>query len=109
MKFQRATLQSAENESSDAEVPDLHTDALSPLETDVDTASLVRKVGASSIAELEKLSSQLQDAKNLLQSEGERVQGEIAQYTDLARRASASMKIIRGAIEANQATPLLTG
>jgi hypothetical protein len=109
MKFQRATVQPAEKKSSDAEAPDLHTDALSPLETDVDIASLVGKVGASSIAELEKLSSDLQEAKNRLQSEGERVQGEIAQYTNLARRASASMKIIRGAIEANQATPLSTG
>jgi prophage DNA circulation protein len=91
MKFQTATLQPGEKKSSDAE-------ALSPLETDAEIAPLVLKVGASSIAEFEKLSSELQEAKNFLQSEGERVHREIAQYTNLARTASASVKIISDSV-----------
>jgi putative protein kinase ArgK-like GTPase of G3E family len=97
MTFQMATLQPAK-ESSDAKVPDLHTDALSSAETDVEIAPLILKVGASSIAGLEKLLSELQEAKNFLQSEGERVQRETAQYTNLARTASASVKIISDSV-----------
>ena len=98
MKFQMATLQPAAKKSSDVEVPDLHTDAPSPAETDVEIAPLVLKVGASSIAEFEKLLSELQEAKNYLQSEGERIQLETAQYTNLARTASASVKIISDSV-----------
>jgi putative protein kinase ArgK-like GTPase of G3E family len=98
MTFQIATLQPAAKKSSDAEVPDLHTDALSSAETDVEIAPLVLKVGASSIAGLEKLLSELQEARNFLQSEGERVQRETAQYINLARTASASVKIISDSV-----------
>ena len=90
MNFQMATLQPAAKTPSDAEGPDLPTDALSSAEMDVEIAPLVLKVGASSIAEFEKLLSELQEAKNFLQSEGERVQRETAQYINLARAASAS-------------------
>jgi hypothetical protein len=63
-------------------------------ETDVEIALLVQKVGATSIAEIEKLIGKLQEAKDFLQSEGERVQCEVANYTNLTRMASASVKII---------------
>ena len=94
MKFQLATPQvAAANKSSDAEFP-IHSDALSPAETDVELEPLILKVGACSIAEFEKLLGELQEAKNFLQSEGKRIQRETAQYTNLARTASASVKII---------------
>jgi hypothetical protein len=63
-------------------------------ETDVEIAPLVQKVGATSIAEIEKLIAELQEAKDLLQSEGERVRREAANYTNLAQMALASVKII---------------
>ena len=63
-------------------------------ETDVEIAPLVQKVGAISIAEIEKLIGELQEAKDFLQSEGERVQRETERYTNLTQMASASVKII---------------
>jgi prophage DNA circulation protein len=63
-------------------------------ETDVDIAPLVQKIGARSIAEVEKIIGELQEAKDFLQSEGERVQRETERYTNLTQMASASVKII---------------
>ena len=40
-------------------------------ETDVDIAPLVQKIGATSIAEVEKMIGELQAAKDFLESEGE--------------------------------------
>jgi hypothetical protein len=62
--------------------------------TDVEIAPLVEKVGAKSLAEIEKMIGELQQAKDFLQSEGERVQRETEQYTSLTQMASASVKII---------------
>jgi hypothetical protein len=63
-------------------------------ETDVDIAPLVQKIGATSIAEVEKMIGELQTAKDFLESEGERVQREAEHYTTLTQMASASVKII---------------
>ena len=63
-------------------------------ETDVEIAPLVQQVGATSIAEIEKMIGELQEAKDFLQSEGERVQRGTEQYTTLTQMASASVKII---------------
>ena len=60
-------------------------------ETDVE---IVQKIGATSIAEIEKMIGELQEAKDFLQSEGERVQRETEHYTNLTQMASASVKII---------------
>jgi len=63
-------------------------------ETDVDIAPLIQKVGATSIAEIEKLIGELQQAKHFLQTEGERIQRETVRYIKFAQLASASVKII---------------
>ena len=63
-------------------------------ETDVEIALLVQQVGTTSIAEIEKMIGELQEAKDFLQSEGERVQRETEHYTTLTQMASASVKII---------------
>src|SRR5262245_54616030 len=55
---------------------------------------LIENIGARSIGEIEKLIDKLQEAKNFLQSEGERIQRETARYTNLAQTASASVEII---------------
>jgi hypothetical protein len=57
-------------------------------------APLVEKIGATSIAEIEKMIGELQAAKDFLESEGERVQRETEHYTTLTQMASASVKII---------------
>ena len=63
-------------------------------ETEVEIAPLVQKIGATSIAEVEKMIGELQAAKDFLESEGERVQREAEHYTTLTQMASASVKII---------------
>jgi hypothetical protein len=60
----------------------------------VEIAPLVQQVGATSIAEIEKMIGELQEAKDFLQSEGERVQRETEHYITLTQMASASVKII---------------
>jgi hypothetical protein len=61
---------------------------------DGDIAPLIRKVGATSIAEIEKLIGELQATKNFLQSEADRIERETARYMNLTQMASASVKII---------------
>ena len=55
---------------------------------------LVKKMGATSIAEIEKLISDLQVARNYLTAEADRIQQDIARYAHLSDTASASVKII---------------
>src|SRR5262249_58164047 len=59
-----------------------------------DNAPVIQKLGAPSIAQIEKLIGELQEAKNLLESEGERIQREMVRYIKFAQLASASVKII---------------
>jgi hypothetical protein len=63
-------------------------------ETEVEVAPLVQKLGTTSIAEVEKIIEELQEARDFLQAEGERVQREAEHYTTLTQMASASLKII---------------
>jgi hypothetical protein len=63
-------------------------------ETDVEIAPLIHKVGASSIAEIERLMGEMQEARNFLQSEWERIQRETARYMNLTQVATDSVKII---------------
>jgi len=86
------TLAAIENETRElilAEVPSTR-----PIEGDAEISPLIQKIGAPSIAEIEKLISEMQEAKNFLQSEGERIQREMTRYTSLAQTASASVEII---------------
>ena len=55
---------------------------------------LVKNVGATSIAEIERLIRDLQAARNYLKAEGERIQEEMTRYAHLSDTASASVKII---------------
>ena len=56
--------------------------------------ALIDNVSTTSIAEIEKLISDLETVRNYLKSEGDRVQQEIARYAHLSDTASASVKII---------------
>ena len=93
----------AANEAIEQEVPDLGgAEQLSApmIESDQELASLIRSVGMTSITDIDDLVSELQDARNHLQSEGERIRAEIARYTALTGAASASVKIIFDAVRA---------
>ena len=94
----------AANEAVEQEVQDLGgaEQVSAPMieKSDQDLASLIRSVGMTSITDIDNLVSELQDARNHLQSEGERIRAEIARYTALTGAASASVKIIFDALRA---------
>ena len=71
-----------------------HPKASSPPKTDADVSPLIQKVGAPSIAQIEKLIGELHEARNLLEAEGERIQRETARYIKFAQLASASVETI---------------
>src|SRR4051812_41787972 len=73
-------------------------------ESDQGLASLIRSVGMTSIADIDNLVSELQEARNYLQSEGTRIRAEVAHYTALAGAASASVKIIFDVLRAWRTT-----
>jgi hypothetical protein len=94
----------AANEAVEQEVPDLGgaEQLLAPLNetSDQDLGSLIRSLGMTSITDIDNLVSELQEATNYLQSEGERIRAEIARYIALTGAASASVKIIFDALRA---------
>ena len=69
-------------------------------ETDTEIAPIIQKLGATSIADIDNLVSELQEARDYLQSEGERIRAETVRYISLTEAASASVKIIFDAIRA---------
>jgi len=95
-------MKAMEEEISNSLRGDRITDRLAELEPQGDavgelseaTSQLIQKVGATSIAEIEKLISDLQVARNYLKAEGDRIQQEMARYAHLSDTASASVKII---------------
>jgi hypothetical protein len=95
--------------ANDEEAPDLGgAEQLSePMieESDQGLALLIRSVGLTSITDIESLVSELQEAKNYLQSEGERIRAETARYVALTGAASASVKIIFDALRAWRTAP----
>ena len=97
----------AENEAIEQEVPDLGgAEQLSApmIESDQDLASLIRSVGLTSITDIDNLVSELQDVRNHLQLEGERIRAETARYIALTGAASASVKIIFDVLRAWRTT-----
>ena len=94
----------AANEAVEQEVQDLGgaEQVSAPMieKSDQDLASLIRSVGMTSITDIDNLVSELQEARNYLQSEGNRIRAEIARYTALTEAASASVKIIFDAVRA---------
>jgi hypothetical protein len=97
----------AANEAVEQEVQDLDgAEQLSApmIERDQGIASLIRSVGMTSITDIDNLVSELQDARDYLQSEGERIRAEVAHYAALAGAASASVKIIFDVLRAWRTT-----
>jgi hypothetical protein len=98
----------AADEAAEQGVPDLGgAEQLSePMieESDQGLASLIRSLGMTSIADIDHLVSELQEARDYLQSEGERIRDQVAQYAALAGAASASMKIIFDVLRAWRTT-----
>jgi hypothetical protein len=101
MKFGLSNFPSvATNDVIEQEVLDLgdaeHTAPLT--ESDQELASLIRHVGMTSIADIDQLINELEEARDYLKSEEKRIRAETARYTALTQAASASVKIIFDAV-----------
>ena len=85
----------AANLVAEGEVCDLaHADVSTQTETGTEIAPLIQQIGDMSIAEIDRLMAELQEAKSYLQSEGERIERETVRYTNLTQMASFTAKII---------------
>jgi hypothetical protein len=89
----------AANLVAEGEVCDVaHADVSTQTETGTEIAPLIQQIGDTSIAEIDRLIAELQEAKSYLQSEGERIEREMVRYTNLTQMASFTAKIIFDAI-----------
>ena len=68
-------------------------------------SSLLQRVSGSSVQEIERLIGELQTLRDMLQSEGARVQREITQYANLSQAAMQSTKIIAESLTNWKAVP----
>jgi DNA repair ATPase RecN len=75
-----------------------HAELSAPAETDAEIAAFIKKVEATSIAEIDRLLAELEDAKDHLQSEEKRIEQEVARYTNLTQMTSLTAKIISDAV-----------
>jgi hypothetical protein len=66
--------------------------------TDAELAPLIQQLGSTSIAEIERLIVELQEAKDHLQSETERIEREVIHYATLTQIASITAKISSDAV-----------
>jgi phage host-nuclease inhibitor protein Gam len=102
MKFALSNFPSvATNDGIEQEVLDLGDaeQLTAPLtESDQELASLIRHVGMTSIADIDQLIGELEEARDYLKSEEDRIRAETARYTALTQAASASVKIIFDAV-----------
>src|SRR5258708_14884786 len=100
MKFDITNFQTLPaNLPVEGEVCDVAHAEVSPrTETDAEIAPLIQQVAATSIAEIDRLIAELQEVRNHLQAEGERVEREMVRYMRLTQIASFTAKIIIDAI-----------
>ena len=57
-------------------------------------ASLVERMAGASIQEIERVIAELANVRDMLQSEGARLQGELSNYASTSQAAMNSMKIV---------------
>lgn len=82
----------------EGEVCDLPNTRLWMQAADAEIAPLIQRLGATSTAEIERLIVELQEAKDHLQSESERIERETLRYTSLSQMASTTARIILDAV-----------
>src|SRR5262247_2121478 len=75
-----------------------HAELSAQAETDAEIVTFIQKVEETLIAEIDRLLAELGEAKNYLQSEGKRIELEMARYTNLTEMTSLTAKIISDAV-----------
>ena len=88
----------AANLAVEGEVCDLPSTKLWMQAAHEEMAPLIQKLGATSTAEIERLIAELQEAKDHLQSERQRIERETSRYTNLTQMASTTARIISDAV-----------
>jgi hypothetical protein len=88
----------AANLAVEGEVCDLPHAMLWMQAADEEMAPLIQRLAATSTAEIERLIAELQEAKDHLQSERERIERETSRYTSLTQMASTTARIISDAV-----------
>ena len=85
----------AANLPVEGEVCDLtHAEVSTQTEINAEIVTLIQQVAATSIAEIDRLVTALQEVKSQLQSKGQQVEREMVRYTKLTQMASFTAKII---------------
>ncbi|MFZ5731898.1 MAG: hypothetical protein ACOY4O_04120 [Pseudomonadota bacterium] len=74
--------------------PDAPADPQSAEATVSNVNSLIQRVAGASLTEIEKLISELENLRELLHNEGQRVQREISGYAQLSQAAMKSTRMI---------------
>jgi len=80
--------------NDDRDLAHLEASSTPKSETTADVRPLIQNLGAPSTAQIEKLIGELHEARNLLESERERIQRETVRYIKFIQIASVSVKII---------------
>ena len=75
-----------------------HAELSAQAEPDAEIATFIQKVEETSIAEIDRLLAELEEAKNYLQSEGKRIELEMARYTSLTQMTALTAKIISDSV-----------
>ena len=81
------------------QVPSPETAPAAPVDPNAEATvnnvnSLIQRVAGTSLAEIEKLISELESLRDLLHAEGQRVQREISGYAQLSQAAMKSTRMI---------------
>lgn len=71
--------------------------------------ALIRRVSGASMEEIDRVISELQGVRNMLQAEGDRVSREIAGYASLSHAAMTAMKVIGDSLTQWKSAPSKSG
>ena len=89
----------AANLPVEGEVCDLtHAEVSTQTEINAEIVTLIQQVAATSIAEIDRLVTALQEVKSQLQSKGQQVEREMVRYTKLTQMASFTAEMISDAV-----------
>jgi hypothetical protein len=72
-------------------------------------SSVIERVAGASVVEIERVIAELSTVRDMLRTEGERVQREISGYASLSQAAMTSMKIIADSLSQWKSQPPRTG
>ncbi len=74
--------------------PDQHGDTLAESPGSENLSTLIERVSAATVVEIDRVIGELQNIRSLLHSEGDRVRREITGYAGLSQSAVSTMKVI---------------